>query len=245
MLKDQSTFKTSTGDEAATKSLGMGVVTHTIQGEASFIAWSMDVKFEGQNVDRHLDMMMHNEQCKPANTPTWPYTSKMTAAFKPGGTCEGMKHLQLQPYDEPCPRSKGGRRQTGHHLLPGRCMDGIPDYNHGHAPVICVSGRTQHKGAHKRCHARFDPVELDHFTSGDPLTYSDARDAAASSAGQALNPPRDLSEEEKACVAFQMDQYYKAKPPKGAGLKNGDEVATQGKPGKVIPKAASPSRGAR
>ena len=60
MLKDQSTFKKSTGDEAATKSLGMGVVTHCIQGEASFIAWSMDVKFEGQNVDRHLDLMLHN-----------------------------------------------------------------------------------------------------------------------------------------------------------------------------------------
>src|SRR5215472_15900410 len=49
MMKDQSTFKTCTGDEAATKSEGMGVVTHTIQGEASFVAWSMDVKFEGAN----------------------------------------------------------------------------------------------------------------------------------------------------------------------------------------------------
>ena len=65
MLKDQSTFKKSTGDEAATKSLGMGVVTHAIQGEASFIAWSMDVKIEGQNVDRHLDQMLHNEQSQP------------------------------------------------------------------------------------------------------------------------------------------------------------------------------------
>src|SRR5271168_3047072 len=41
MLKDQSTFKKSTGDEAATKSLGMGVVTHAIQGETSFVSWSM------------------------------------------------------------------------------------------------------------------------------------------------------------------------------------------------------------
>jgi hypothetical protein len=73
MLKDQSTFKKSTGDEAATKSLGMGVVTHTIQGEASFVAWSMDVKIEGQNVDRHLDMTVHNEQCTPPNTPPTVY----------------------------------------------------------------------------------------------------------------------------------------------------------------------------
>ena len=57
MLKDASVFKKSTGNEAATKSLGMGVVTHTIQGEASFVSWSMDVKIEGQNADRHLDQM--------------------------------------------------------------------------------------------------------------------------------------------------------------------------------------------
>ena len=79
MLKDQSVFKTSTGDEAATKSQGMGVVTHTIQGEASFTAWSMDVKFEGANVDRHLDLMKMNEQSDPPNPPPWAYTSSQTA----------------------------------------------------------------------------------------------------------------------------------------------------------------------
>src|SRR3989442_1182514 len=61
MLKDKSTFKTSIGNEAATKSLGMGVVTHQIQGKASFVAWSMDVKVEGENVPRHMDMMIQNE----------------------------------------------------------------------------------------------------------------------------------------------------------------------------------------
>jgi hypothetical protein len=88
MKKDQSTFKTSTGDEAATRSQGMGVVTHTIQGEASFIAWSMDVKFEGANVDRHLDLMIHNEQCNPANTPPIIYRDRMARVNIPG--CEGQ-----------------------------------------------------------------------------------------------------------------------------------------------------------
>jgi Domain of unknown function (DUF4150)/GHH signature containing HNH/Endo VII superfamily nuclease toxin 2 len=80
MLKDQSTFKTSSGDEAATKSLGMGVVTHQIQGKANFVAWSMDVKFEGQNVPRHLDLMGHNEASSPPNTPPWAYLDSMSAA---------------------------------------------------------------------------------------------------------------------------------------------------------------------
>jgi hypothetical protein len=69
MLKDQSVFKKSTGNEAATKAQGMGVVTHTIQGEASFMAWSFDVQFEGANVPRNLDIMLHNEMSNPANTP--------------------------------------------------------------------------------------------------------------------------------------------------------------------------------
>lgn len=86
MLKDKSVFKKSTGNEAATKSLGMGVVTHTIQGEASFTMWSMDVKAEGSNVDRHLDTTIHNEQCFPSNTGPWPYVD--AAAIGDGGACE-------------------------------------------------------------------------------------------------------------------------------------------------------------
>lgn len=56
MLKDKSFYKTSPlGNEAATKTLGAGVITHVITGKTYFIAWSMDVKFEGKNVDRHVD----------------------------------------------------------------------------------------------------------------------------------------------------------------------------------------------
>src|SRR5262249_47616049 len=56
MLKDRSCFSKSMGDEAATKGLGMGVVTHNIQGKCYFVAWSMDVQIEGENVVRHMDM---------------------------------------------------------------------------------------------------------------------------------------------------------------------------------------------
>jgi hypothetical protein len=106
MLKDQSTFKTSTGDEAATKTLGMGVVTHAIQGEASFIAWSMDVKVEGANVDRHLDMMMHNEQCYPPNTGPWPYISK--AAQGKAGACGDEVRNEKAACSDYDPHTDGG-----------------------------------------------------------------------------------------------------------------------------------------
>jgi hypothetical protein len=86
MLKDSSCFQKSTGDEAATKSLGMGVVTHQIQGKVYFTSWSMDVMIEGENAVRHMDLMTHNHASFPGNTPTWPYIDEM--AGSPGKGCE-------------------------------------------------------------------------------------------------------------------------------------------------------------
>ena len=59
-IKNASNYKTSKGDEAATRSFGMGVVSHTIQGKTEFAAWSFDVKLEGKNAIRHLDLTLHN-----------------------------------------------------------------------------------------------------------------------------------------------------------------------------------------
>ena len=90
MLKDKSCFKTSTGDEAGSAPKH-GVVTSKIKGKANFCAWSMDVKFEGENVPRHLDITLHNEASLPANTPTWPYLDGMSAPAKQAACGKEMK----------------------------------------------------------------------------------------------------------------------------------------------------------
>ncbi|MDX2148816.1 MAG: PAAR-like domain-containing protein [Planctomycetota bacterium] len=79
MLKDKSFFKKSMGDEAATKSQSMNVITHQIQGKCYFKAWSMDVKIEGENAVRHLDIMTHNHASEVGGTPPWPETEGMAA----------------------------------------------------------------------------------------------------------------------------------------------------------------------
>jgi hypothetical protein len=71
--KDISYFKTSEGNEPATKKLGQGLVTGVITGKAYFTSWSMDVKVEGHNVARHEDYMTHNHASKPGNTGAWLY----------------------------------------------------------------------------------------------------------------------------------------------------------------------------
>jgi hypothetical protein len=63
-VKD-SCFKTSTGDEPG--SVG-GVASNKTKGKAEFVNFSMDVKFEGKNVPRSFDLMLHNDK----NTPPFP-----------------------------------------------------------------------------------------------------------------------------------------------------------------------------
>ena len=66
--KKKSNYKSSKGDEAATKTLGMGTVIHGIQGKTYHAAWSSDVKFEGENAIRQLDLTTHNHMCDPMNS---------------------------------------------------------------------------------------------------------------------------------------------------------------------------------
>ncbi|MFP2931998.1 DUF4150 domain-containing protein [Pyxidicoccus sp. 3LG] len=64
-VKD-SNFSTSTGDEAGTA--GGGVASSKTKGKAEFVNFSFDVLFEGKNVARTFDLMLHNDK----NTPPFP-----------------------------------------------------------------------------------------------------------------------------------------------------------------------------
>ena len=48
------------------------MITHVITGKTYFAAWSMDVKFEGNNVDRHVDITTSNHASPLGSTPPNP-----------------------------------------------------------------------------------------------------------------------------------------------------------------------------
>jgi hypothetical protein len=87
MLKNKSYFKKSMGDEAGCAPK-KGVVTSKNMGKVYFNMWSMDVKIEGENVVRNLDITTHNHASFPGNSPTWPYLD--AAAFSGSGPCAGV-----------------------------------------------------------------------------------------------------------------------------------------------------------
>jgi hypothetical protein len=79
MLKNKSYFKKSMGDEAGCAPK-KGVVTSKNMGKVYFNAWSMDVKVEGENVVRNLDITTHNHASVPGNSPTWPYVDEVAVS---------------------------------------------------------------------------------------------------------------------------------------------------------------------
>lgn len=75
-LRDQSFFKSAPlGNEAATKSFGGSLLTHTIGGKTQFGSWSHDVKVEGKGVQRHRDLTTSNHGSYPGGTPPTPNLS--------------------------------------------------------------------------------------------------------------------------------------------------------------------------
>jgi hypothetical protein len=82
MLKNKSYFKKSVGDEAGCAAK-KGVLTSVNRGKVYFNAWSMDVKFEGENVVRHLDLTTHNHASQVGQTPPWPFMDSMAVDTDP------------------------------------------------------------------------------------------------------------------------------------------------------------------
>lgn len=68
VMVDGANFSTSTGDEAGSAG---GVVSSCTKGKAEFVNFSFDVKFDGKNVARLGDLMLHNKGSSP-NTPPMP-----------------------------------------------------------------------------------------------------------------------------------------------------------------------------
>jgi Domain of unknown function (DUF4150) len=74
-----SNFSRSTGDEPGTNG---GIISGTFMDKAEFVSYSFDVKCEGKNVPRALDLMLHNAK----NTPPSPLIQPPLVVAGGGGS---------------------------------------------------------------------------------------------------------------------------------------------------------------
>lgn len=84
-----SNFMVSTGDEPGSL---LGVASNKVKGKAEFVNFSFDVKFEGKNVERAFDLMLHNDK----NTPPFPLLQGPVVAM---GEDKGVCYICDKPID--------------------------------------------------------------------------------------------------------------------------------------------------
>jgi hypothetical protein len=107
MLKNKSYFKSSTGDEAGCAPK-KGLISSKNKGKVYYIAWSMNVKIEGENAVRHLDMTTGNHGSPQANAAVpWPFLDSMTPADRK--KCAADIKKEKEACKEYEPHKKGGK----------------------------------------------------------------------------------------------------------------------------------------
>lgn len=215
LLKDRSYFKKSTGDEAATRAQGMNVVTHQIQGKVYFRAWSMNVKAEGENVVRHLDLTTHNHASDPPGTPPFPDISTLQVG---GVNCvtllAGLK-ITVHAYkdrDKHCSST-----QQSDHIVQNACFENVrggggisscPQYNLGNAPCMCLDDATDTATEHgKKTLAQNDWGKAQR-AGGGSATYAQSRDANLKASEDAY-PGLKGNKEALECLKLICDAYFK------------------------------------
>lgn len=119
-IKNSSNYKKSKGNEAATRSFGMNVITHTISGKMKHAAWSMDIKFEGANAIRQLDLTTHNHS-NPGGGATVVNGGRAKKVSRKT-TCKELEDANQEKIEEKRPQKKdvaaGQTVATAHHQPP-------------------------------------------------------------------------------------------------------------------------------
>ncbi|MFC1660896.1 DUF4150 domain-containing protein [Gemmatimonadota bacterium] len=195
-LKNQSHFKKSTGDEAGSAPK-KGVITSNNTGKVYFNAWSMDVKVEGKNIVRHLDLTTHNHMSMPGDTLTWPYVD--TQAMASDHPCKDTYNKERAACKKHDVRYKTGRLNRKR-TLEKQCAD-----------PVCQEARkcvlVPHKGGATCCSGQ----EGDHLVEVNCFTESAGRNFRMPSASALGSTTVDMDTGAQRLTGF--EDYKESEAP--------------------------------
>jgi hypothetical protein len=212
----------------------MGVVTHQIQGKAYFVSWSMDVKIEGENVVRHMDMTTNNHASLPANAPPWMHLEEMSTSvqnacrrdiIEASDACEGQTPDDCSPRcheKQKCllvPKGTDSDRcckpaTTGHHMIEDHWVTGNsgfpmaqPGAGYNAAPTVCVDGGrfdSEHGIMHCVQGLYEESFMPGHPNAAKPWSYRNGKEATL----RAHRVTFQNSDCNPKCLEKQLDAFY-------------------------------------
>jgi hypothetical protein len=222
MLKNKSYFKKSMGDEAGCAAK-KGIITSVNRGKVYFIAWSMDVKAEGENVVRHLDLTTHNHASPQTNTGPFPHLDKMSVGRETCAEIFARERIDVHRHgDKDCPEG-----YESDHILQNACfaegrrgppITTCPDYHVDDAPCICLKGKSTDEGTqhYKKTQAQ-NNMRTD-WQGKKSVPYKEVRDKNLEAVANSRS--KRPSDEAMACLKKVVDHYFK----KYLGLEDNDPV---------------------
>lgn len=231
MIKNISCFRKCMGDEAGAAAK-KGMITSSNTSKTFFKSWSMDVKFEGQNVVRHFDLTTSNHRSDPGNASVpWANIEKQSVN---GNSCKKIVE-KIHPYgkanckkgseshhivDNASLTMEGARKCSLKNIISkaiGRAKRNLfqsgsqhpgRKYDEDAAPCICLSGsKSNPKTQHGKAHAATKREATANSYGGGKWTYKDAREAGKASIQEA----QKLEYWEAECIGLVLDAYYKNK----------------------------------
>jgi len=172
-LKNKSCFKKSTGDEAGSAAK-KGVITSTNTGKVFFESWSMDVKIEGQNAVRHLDLTTNNHASTPGDTPPWVYTDGMYIA-KSDPECQKLAKAMHKEVESGLPESmKPTPGPGGSTLAVGKFFNGKPRLQASHSKILRGSDYSHYsKGKKRKEPSDVKQCDENNKNEGEQFEYAD------------------------------------------------------------------------
>lgn len=224
LLRNSSYFKKSVGDEAGCAPK-KNVITSVNRGKIYFIAWSMDVKVEGKNVVRHLDLTTHNHASAPGATPPFPDLSEMSVGGKSCKSIFAKENINVHQHkDAECPDG-----YESDHILQNACFENVrrgggitscPNYRVRSAPCICLKGKSTEQGTQhfKKTRAQRNMSKGWRDEGKKSVSYKEVRDKNLKAVSDARSKPPSKSAMK--CLKMVVDHYFK----EHLGLKDGDPV---------------------
>lgn len=224
--KNKSYYTKTTGTEAGCAAK-KGVVTSKNTGKEYAVAWSPNVKADGEPVSRFSDVSTNNHASPPGNAPPWPKIGDLTSG---GVDCVsilidvGMKVHAYKHAGEECDTG-----QQSDHIVQNACFQNkrggaaistVSGYKMGDAPCVCLDDGTKRGTEHGEKTAAQNEWAKNQRATGKNPTYAETREANLDAMKKAKPAIKDgpNGEEHPAidCLRQVCDLYFK-------GLMDGDD----------------------
>ena len=233
--KNKSYYTKTTGTEAGAAAK-KGVITSVNTGKEYAVAWSSDVKADGEPVSRFSDLSTNNHASPTGNAPPWPKIGKLKVGRQSCASILAKLGMKVHRYGDAAKECSS--TQQSDHILQNACFQNsrggqaiatTPSYAMNDAPCVCLQDGTNVKTEHgRKTLAQGEWATAQRAKNANP-TYEEVREAnmeAMKKAKKIPNGPNGKEHPAIKCLRMVCDLHFKAMMDGPAAKKGSTQVRT-------------------